>query len=404
MNNWTIGKKLTIAFLAVAAITFTLGIVGYYGAVKSDEAILEIGTNRLPSVQALLVMSEAQTAVDGIENALLSRDIDLKARQEKYVAFARAWKRASDAWKAYEPLPQTSEEEGVWKKFVPAWEAWKKDHEAYVAQSKEYDKTVDAQLKGAELYDKMVKQGMLVNPVSFGKAEELLNQIVELYRAKTDNAQATYSKVDMLTIYSLLTISEAQTAIDSSENALLDRSGSLASRKEIYGRIEAAWKRIAAARKVYEPLEQTPQEAKLWAQFVPAWDQWKSDHEAFVGFSKAYDPTVDDYLRSNEIYKKMTEQALVVNGITFGAAEALLNKLVAINETLGADATKAAIAQSATLKFLSLVVMIVGVAAALALGFFITRSLVKILSATAESLSEGSDQVASASDWLADEI
>ena len=40
---------------------------------------------------------------------------------------------------------------------------------------------------------------------------------------------------------------------------------------------------------------------------------------------------MEGYRRGNELYKKMTEQALVVNGVTFSAAETLLNKLVEIN-------------------------------------------------------------------------
>ena len=61
MNNWTIGKKLISSFLVVAAITLILGLVGYYGAVKNEEAIREIGTNRMPSVESLLIMGDSQT-------------------------------------------------------------------------------------------------------------------------------------------------------------------------------------------------------------------------------------------------------------------------------------------------------------------------------------------------------
>ena len=397
MNQWTIGKKLVVSFLAVAAITLLLGLVGYYGAVKSNQSIGELGTVRLPSVMSLLVISEAQTAVDGAENALLSRDINLKARQEKYATLAAAWKRAEEAWKVYEPLPQTTEEEATWKKFVPAWEAWKKDHQTYVALSQEYDKTVTDQEKGAELYSKMASQALAVNAESFAKAKALLDQIVEVYRSKTDNAQATnYSRVDLLTVHALLTIKEAQTGIDSAENALLDRSGDLADRKTSYDRIAAAWERVAAARKVYEPLAQTPEEARLWQSFVPAWDKWKSDHETFVTQSKSYDTTVAGYRRSNELYKKMTEQALVVNGVTFSAVETLLTKLVTINETTATDTTKASASQATLLKALSLGAMIVGVVAALALGILIARGITRVLKGIADTLSAGAEQTAAA--------
>jgi methyl-accepting chemotaxis protein len=326
----------------------------------------------------------------------LSRDINIKARLEKYGSFAAAWKRADDALKVYESLPQTAEEEVTWKKFEPAWQAWKKDHLAYVALSQEYDKTVEAQQKGAELYAKMATQALKVNPVSFAKAKTVLDQIVEIYRAKSDNAQAIYSKIDLLTIHSLLTIKVAQTEIDSAENALLDRSGDMVERQGSYDSIAAAWKRADMARKVYEPLEQTPEEAKLWKEFIPAWDKWKADHEAFAAFSKSYDTTVDGYRRGNEIYTKMTEQALVVNGITFSAAESLLSKLVEINEKVATDTTKASSSQATVLKALSLIAMIVGVVAALTLGFIIAGGIKKALKRISDSLSAGAEQTSSA--------
>ncbi len=396
-TNWTIGKKLITAFTTVAAITLLLGIVGYYGAVNSGQAINEIGSVRLPSVSSLLVMSEAQTAVDSAENALLSRDIDLKLREEKYATFANAWKRAEEAWKIYEPLPQTIEEESTWKQFVPAWEAWKKDHQNYVSLSREYDKTVESQRKGDEFYQKMADQALKVNPITFGKAENLINQIVELYRSKTDNSQATYSRVDLLTIHSLLTISEAQTAIDSSENALLDRSSDLGMRKGTYDRITEAWKRVDLAWKVYEPLEQTPEEAKLWNEFVSAWNAWKIDHETFVGLSKTYDTNVEAILQSNEIYKKMTQQALVTNAVTFSAAEENLNKLVTINQTVAREAVQVSTADGVWMKTLTMISMIICVVGAMLLGFFISRSINNALKKIIDGLNEGAEQVSAAS-------
>jgi methyl-accepting chemotaxis protein len=179
-TGWTIGRKLMASFALVSAITATLGGVGYYVVHDAGGAIDRLGVVRLPSVASLMVISEAQTAVDGAENALLCRDIDLKAREEKYEAFTAAWKRVEDAWKIYEPLPQTEEEAATWKQFVPAWEAWKKDHQAYVALSKEYDQSVKAGLKTDELYKKMTGQALVVNAKTFAPAETLLNKLVEI--------------------------------------------------------------------------------------------------------------------------------------------------------------------------------------------------------------------------------
>jgi methyl-accepting chemotaxis protein len=395
-NKWTIGKKLVVSFLGVACITLFLGIVGYYGAAKSNESVTQIGGVILPGVGSLLIMSEAQTAVDGAENALLSRDTDLKSRKDTYDRITAKFKAADDAWKIYEPLPQTVEEAATWKQFVPAWDAWKKSDAAYVALSQEYDKTVEAQTKSNELSAKMTHQGLEVNPVSFAKAEALLNQIVEIYRAKTDTANATFAVADVLTIYTLLTISEAQSAIDGAENGLLDRDIELKARQDLYAKIEQKWKDVDAAWKIYEPLEQTPEEAKIWKEFVPMWNAWKADDQALLALSKEYDPTVEDYHKSNEIYAKMTEQGLVANAATFTAAENLLNKIIEINQIGGEEGVKTATSQSNFLKILSLSAMIIGVALAIGLGLVISRSINTVLRRLADSLGEGAEQTASA--------
>jgi methyl-accepting chemotaxis protein len=391
-----LGTKLLLGFGAVAVITLIVGIVGYYGAVKGEQSVDEIGAVRLPSINSTLIMSEAQTAVDSVENALLSRAIDLKTRQEKYIDFADIWKRAENAWKIYEPLPQTDEEAKVWKAFVPAWEKWKKDHQAYVALSMEYDTTVDAQQLGDKIYVSMARQALENNAVTFGKAEDILNEIVEIYRVASDT-EAYLTKVDVLTVYSLMTISEAQTAIDSSENALLDRSSDMALRQAQYDRISGAWQRVADAWKIYEPLEQTPKEAALWKEFVSAWNTWKKDHEAFVAFSKQYDDTVKDYIRGEEIYTKLNTQALVTNAVTFGEAEKLLNRIVEINQEVAAHEVAAAHSQAVFVEILAIVASLLGVVLAMGLGFMISRGINRSLTRITLGMSEGADQVASAS-------
>ncbi|MBI5833809.1 MAG: methyl-accepting chemotaxis protein, partial [Armatimonadetes bacterium] len=134
-----------------------------------------VADNRLPSVASLLVISEAQTAVDSAENALLCTTSTDQMVQAAYTRFGDAKKRADDAWKIYEPLPQTKEEEGLWKQFVPAWEKWWADHEKYAGLAKTY-----WQSKSKADYEAMAQQGLVANGESFTAAESLLNKIIEL--------------------------------------------------------------------------------------------------------------------------------------------------------------------------------------------------------------------------------
>lgn len=47
-SSWTIGKKLIVSFLGVALITFIVGLLGYGGAVLSDNYMQDVsyGTAR----------------------------------------------------------------------------------------------------------------------------------------------------------------------------------------------------------------------------------------------------------------------------------------------------------------------------------------------------------------------
>jgi len=192
LSNVKLAAKLIIAFVALTVISLGIGAAGYYGLHNLQTGLQEVADVRLPGVQALLVISEAQTAVDSAENALLAKNLDEKGRKEAYDRFDAAKKRADDAWKIYEPLPQSKEEAEVWKEFVPAWEKWWSDHEEYVKVAKEYE-----QNPSEELYNKMSSQALVANGISFSASENLLNRLIEindsLAKEETKKANSTAS-------------------------------------------------------------------------------------------------------------------------------------------------------------------------------------------------------------------
>ncbi|MHB8957082.1 MAG: methyl-accepting chemotaxis protein, partial [Pirellulaceae bacterium] len=201
------GTKVLSGFGFAVVIAVVVGFVGYRGIGTLSGHITEIGVVRLPSVETLLVISEAQTAVDSAENLLLCRKLDAQGRRAQHQRFVDAKKRADEAWKIYEPLPQTVEEAELWKQFVPAWERWWKDHEAFVATIKKFEAD-----NTDEIYDTAVQQATVVNGESFSVAEGLLNKIVEinsnLARDYTADAQtaATSSTIMMFTAIGIGTV------------------------------------------------------------------------------------------------------------------------------------------------------------------------------------------------------
>jgi methyl-accepting chemotaxis protein len=109
LNNMKIGPKLIGGFVVVALIAAIIGVVGYSSLGALSGNVNEIGNNRLPGVQAMLGMSEAQYAVlmgeRGLINEKMSRDPQVLQAQYEFIE--EAWNKADEAYKVYEKLPRT---------------------------------------------------------------------------------------------------------------------------------------------------------------------------------------------------------------------------------------------------------------------------------------------------------
>ena len=127
MEHMTVRARLTLLVaLALAAIA-VVGGVGWYGMHQGAGAIEEIGGNRLPSVEGLDIMAESRIAIraNNLATAIWENDY---AAQEKFAGVLAKRKdlfaRLEKGWKLYEPLPQTPEEEVIWKEFLQVYKEW----------------------------------------------------------------------------------------------------------------------------------------------------------------------------------------------------------------------------------------------------------------------------------------
>jgi methyl-accepting chemotaxis protein len=178
--------KLLGGFATVALITLAVGLVGYWGVNRLGGHLYEVAMVRLPSVEALETINEAQTAVKAAERTLLLSGLTEAMVAEQLTRLKAAWERVDKANKTYEPLPQTKAEEAKWKQFLPAWQAWKKDHEAVLNLVQESRKANDKTLlaKAQEL-------SFSTAAASFTGAETLLGEILKINLAAAEEAQKT---------------------------------------------------------------------------------------------------------------------------------------------------------------------------------------------------------------------
>ena len=169
--NWFIElqmkNKLLLSFFVVLIFTLAAGFAGYSGMKDIDTALVEVADVRLPSILGLEIVNEAQTAIQRAERTMLL-NLDQKDFQEQQETLKAAWERVDKGRKIYDPLPQSKEESEFFNAFVPAWDAWKKDHQ----------KVID--LIGEGKVDEARRFSFNEALVSFHKAEELLGKIVDI--------------------------------------------------------------------------------------------------------------------------------------------------------------------------------------------------------------------------------
>ena len=187
MNNLSLKAKL-FTLLAVAVLALAMvGAVGWRGIENTAEDLNEIGKVRLPSILGLGKISEGQASVRSANRYTAFFENDYKSQAEYANVLKireKRWKQIEEGWKIYEPLPQTKEEEVLWKQFLKEWDDWKvvdaKIAETITALSKNTDESQRViEKRQKELFVEFYKLADNAKPL-FAKAEASLDKIVEL--------------------------------------------------------------------------------------------------------------------------------------------------------------------------------------------------------------------------------
>ncbi len=162
--------KLIGGFAMVALITLLVGIIGWRGISSTGSALVEVAQVRLPSLHGLEMINAAQTAIQRQEHTLFIPEIAANPNdlQRHYSSMEEAWLNVEKGWKIYEPLPQSKFEEATWKKFKPAWEGWKNDHQQVIDLLKAGKREEALSLSVGKAQD------------SFARAESLLHELIDL--------------------------------------------------------------------------------------------------------------------------------------------------------------------------------------------------------------------------------
>jgi methyl-accepting chemotaxis protein len=202
--------------------------------------------------------------------------------------------------------------------------------------------------------------------------------------SQSDEALKEVAAVRLPGILGLELMSEAQTAIQKYERILVYEHDQEIVKRQ-YSQLEADWKQAEKGWKIYESLSQTVEEEKLWKEFVPKWEAWKKLHQEVIEFVRKGDQKSAYTLSYGKARDALRQ------------ARKLLDEITDLNVKVADDFTKQALPQAARAKTLSLVGMLLGAMAALALGISMSLSITRPINRVVDGLTAGAEQVAAAS-------
>ncbi len=95
--------------------------------------------------------------------------------------------------------------------------------------------------------------------------------------------------VRLPSISSLKDLKQGADKIKSAQRTLLNLDLDAESRQRQLDHIAEAREEYTKAWKIYEPLPQTPEEAKLWQEFVPTWEGWRKANNQWMELTRKLD-------------------------------------------------------------------------------------------------------------------
>ncbi len=134
---------------------------------------------------------------------------------------------------------------------------------------------------------------------------------------------------------------------------------------------------------MYEPLPQTTEEAVMWKEFQADWQAWKATAEELVRVSQEKDQVVAGGTALTDAkVLGIDQQTMTVAANSrdkMDASAATLDQLIKLNATLGDEGVAMATSTARISTIAIFVVFGVGVAALSLLGWFLSRSISKVL-------------------------
>ncbi len=362
-KNLKLATKLLLSFGTVALITLMLGLVGYYGAVKSSQTIQNLGLVQLPSAESILTIKANLEKITRAMTALGISGLSVDMRQRQYDSLAQTREEYLKALKTYETFPQSQQEADLWKQFVAALTSWREENNKLVEINKQIDRHgISDPVAMAGQLEQFTKDHYNLSL----KVMQLLHMKDAAFAGGEDHAGCSLAKW--------------MSTFKTTNEGLV---------KELQAMVEPHRRFHEALGKIKQVVNEGKlDEAQgLYASaLVPVMQEVFKHFEAML--KTANDSEVEFNKAEEQLFGPVADKQRV--------AIDLLDQIVQLDRNDAAETSKAAAVQSNVMKTISVVAIIIGVLASLALGILLTRSITRHIGVVAEGLRESSEQVASA--------
>lgn len=215
--------------------------------------------------------------------------------------------------------------------------------------------------------------------------------------------QSTVEEIGLVrlpSVESLQKINVAMAQINGIEEALQNVALTIDDRLAMATELDTEWNKLNAAWDIYAPLPQTEQEAIEWREFKSSFTTWKNDHTTFMALADRYTDQLENGNSSSETLQLMREQFLQNNKLTSTESYMRMQDVIAINANIGDTLTNVAIKRGNFIEWISLIGLLFGTLLAGVLGYWVTRSINKVLNPIIEQLTNGAEMVNSSATQL----
>jgi len=217
----------------------------------------------------------------------------------------------------------------------------------------------------------------------------------------TSNELNEIGNVNLPSVQQLLTIEAQLNGIKACQRTLMIEALSGDDRKGQYTNVDDARGVYKDAFTKFEGIKKSSELERMWKEFVTTVGEWREANDKFFELSDQYEKASANSSAKNELYTKLYNLGMGEARQKQEASIKSLDEMIAIINTQAESVTRQAISDASRSNTIMAATIICGVLGAILLGIVLALSITRPINRIIEGLSQGAEQVGSASEQVA---